>query len=96
MVNTKLSSRFFNKGSQGTISSKLLNAREVATWLGVDVWTVRRWTSMRKIPFLKLSARCVRYDPVRIAEWTQKHAVEMTKQTDSHTVSPISSVAPGS
>ena len=45
----------------------------------VDIWTVRRWTSMRKIPFVKLSSRCVRYDPVRIEEWMLKHAVEEMK-----------------
>jgi len=60
-------------------TERYLNAREVAAWLKVDIWTVRRWTSMRKIPFVKLSARCVRYDPIRIEEWMLKHAVEEMK-----------------
>lgn len=63
-------------------TDRFLNASEVAAWLGVDVWTVRRWTSMRKIPFLKLSARCVRYDPMRIDEWLKTYAVEMRRRPD--------------
>jgi predicted DNA-binding transcriptional regulator AlpA len=57
-------------------SNALLNARELAGLLSVDVWTIRRWASMRKLPSIKLSARCVRYDPEQIRKWISTYQVE--------------------
>lgn len=39
----------------------LLNVDETAIFLGVSVWTIRRWVSQERIPFVKLG-RAVRFD----------------------------------
>jgi len=33
---------------------QMVNAVEAAKVLGVSVWTIRQWTSMRKLPFHKI------------------------------------------
>jgi len=53
-----------------------INSRELAELLSVDVWTIRRWTAMRKLPFIRLSARCVRYDPDQIRKWLNTYQIE--------------------
>lgn len=51
-------------------------------WLsaqGIDVSeaTLRRWVSLRRIPFVKPpGAKCVLFDPSRIAQFIQDSAVE--------------------
>lgn len=41
----------------------LLNEKDVAVRLGVDVKTLQAWRSRHnnKIPFVRISARCIRY-----------------------------------
>ena len=47
----------------------LLTAREVAELTGFSEGTIRHFTSQRRIPFVKISARCVRYRRADIEAW---------------------------
>jgi excisionase family DNA binding protein len=48
---------------------RLLNYEEVATYLGVTVPSVRNRVYRGQIPFVRVAARTVRFDPARIASW---------------------------
>jgi excisionase family DNA binding protein len=48
--------------------SRLVTAKELAELLSVKERTVRSWTSERRIPFVKVGRRAVRYDPQEVFE----------------------------
>ncbi len=50
--------------------------KEVGTYLGVTVRTVRNWTSRRRIPHVKLANGQVRFLKDDIDRWIKKHAVK--------------------
>lgn len=52
----------------GTHHATLLTAKELAAALHVGRRTIGAWTAARKIPCLRLSRRCVRYDLERVRE----------------------------
>lgn len=60
-----------NKGIPGAIGDKVAAADRI----GVAPRTIEKWTRERKIPFLKISHRCVRYDLDELAEWAASHRV---------------------
>lgn len=47
----------------------LLNTRELAALIGFSEGTLRHWVSESRLPFLRLSARCVRFRLSDIQEW---------------------------
>lgn len=47
----------------------LLTVREVAELLGLSVGGVYHLISSRRIPTVKLSARCVRFDRIAVEDW---------------------------
>jgi hypothetical protein len=48
------------KKEKVTAPAELLSLAEVAPKLGLRVSTLRSWVLLRKIPYIKLSARCIR------------------------------------
>lgn len=50
------------------MSPKLWSVREVAEFLGLAVGTVYHLLSQKRLPCVRLSARCVRFDPKAIEE----------------------------
>jgi excisionase family DNA binding protein len=54
---------------------KLLGVREVAELLGLSVGSVYHLVSQKRIPVVKLSARCVRFDKVALEAWIAEMAV---------------------
>jgi excisionase family DNA binding protein len=53
----------------------LLTAAEVAALTGFSEGTIRHWTSQKKIPFLRISGRCVRYSRRDIESWLAEKLV---------------------
>ncbi|KPJ58517.1 MAG: hypothetical protein AMJ46_14060 [Latescibacteria bacterium DG_63] len=53
----------------------LLNKRQVADCLGVELYTMDAWVSQRRIPYIKLG-RSVRFDPSEIEAWLEEKKVE--------------------
>jgi excisionase family DNA binding protein len=47
----------------------LLNIKEVAELTGLSIGTLYHFVSQRRIPFVRLSSRCVRFRKVDIEEW---------------------------
>jgi excisionase family DNA binding protein len=53
----------------------MLSAEEAAKVLGVSVWTVRQWSSMRKLPFYKVG-RLTKYKVGDLEAWLEQKKVE--------------------
>jgi len=53
----------------------LVDARRAAAMLGLKLATVRKYTSLRILPFYKIGAAC-RYSPERLAAWIAERSVE--------------------
>jgi len=51
------------------ITNRLWNAWEVAEFLGLSVGTIYHLVSERRIPCVRLSARCVRFQMDAILAW---------------------------
>ena len=51
---------------------QLVTSRELAKMLSVSHRTIESWGSYRGLPKVKISCRCVRYDPVQVMAWLAK------------------------
>lgn len=56
------------------VEEKLLTVDEVAKMLCLDVTTVYQLVWRRRIPSVKISRRCVRFDPAAIKNWLAEKA----------------------
>jgi hypothetical protein len=64
----------------------LVDTKRAAELLGLRESTVRKYTCLRLIPFLKLNA-AVRFRPSELESWVEAHRVPAI---DKHTAEPIS------
>jgi excisionase family DNA binding protein len=55
----------------------LLTAAEVAALTGFSEGTIRHWISQRRIPVIRISARCVRLRRSDIDQWIAERVVEV-------------------
>lgn len=55
---------------------RLLTIKELALMTGLSVITLRQWTSMGKLPYVKLSPKAVRYPLSKINEWIKSKEVD--------------------
>jgi excisionase family DNA binding protein len=53
----------------------LLTVREVAALSGFSEGTLRHWISQRRIPVIRISARCVRFRLSDIEQWIAERIV---------------------
>jgi excisionase family DNA binding protein len=56
----------------------LLTVQEVAGITGLSVGTLRHWVSQGRIPFVRFSARCVRFRRSDIETWIAEKVVAPT------------------
>lgn len=54
---------------------KLLDKKEVAEILGVRQKTLERWVQERRIPYVKLTPKCIRFYPADIRAFVEKKVV---------------------
>lgn len=54
---------------EGQMTKKLWKVEDVADFLGLAVGSVYHLLSQRRIPVVRISARCVRFDPQVIEAW---------------------------
>lgn len=52
-----------------------MKAAEAAEYLGIAEKTLRKMTSERRVPFIRLSARCVRYSKVALDRWIEERSI---------------------
>ena len=54
---------------------KLLDYEEAASLLGVRRGTLYAWVSLRRVPHVRFSARCVRFDEAELRSWIEAQRV---------------------
>lgn len=60
---------------------QLLTVEEVARMLGLAVRTVYGLVHYRRIPAVRISRRCVRFDPAAIAAWVKEKSADAEPRT---------------
>jgi len=50
----------------------LLTIQEVAVLTGIKVGTLYHWASSKKIPVVRISSRCIRFDLNALQEWIEQ------------------------
>ena len=58
--------------------AELLNDEQAAAFLGIESRTLRLWRQTRGLPFLKLTAKVIRYRRCDLDEWLSQHRVAIT------------------
>jgi excisionase family DNA binding protein len=54
---------------------RLLDKRALAGVLGVSVKTVDKWVSERRIPFVRITGKCVRFLPGAVLTYLEKATI---------------------
>jgi excisionase family DNA binding protein len=77
MANSK---KVFSKDSaavilNGSIGRRLLNVREAAQYLGLEVDTIYRKARLREVPCVKVG-RALRFDVKALEQFIEKHAID--------------------
>ena len=54
---------------------RLLDKRALAEVLGVSVKTIDKWVSERRIPFVRITGKCVRFLPGAVLTYLEKSTV---------------------
>jgi excisionase family DNA binding protein len=67
-----MAQRAFNIEDSKMKNGGLMDVREVAEFLGLAVGTVYHLVSQKRIPFVRLSSRCLRFRPSQIEAWIQQ------------------------
>jgi excisionase family DNA binding protein len=49
--------------------NQLLTVKQIAEYLGVKSSTIYKWNSQGRIPCIRLSGRCVRYELDKVKKW---------------------------
>jgi len=47
----------------------LINVHELSKWTGIPTGTLYHWVAEGRLPCVRLSARCLRFQPEAIAAW---------------------------
>jgi excisionase family DNA binding protein len=53
----------------------LLDYDEASKFIGLSAFTLRKYVSLKRIPFIKIGDR-VFFDPARLREWVDERRVE--------------------
>lgn len=61
--------------SNGLISKRLLNVREAAQYLGLEVDTVYKKSRLREVPCVKVG-RALRFDVKALERYIEQHSIE--------------------
>ena len=57
-------------------NDSLMDIAAVAAWTGLSVGTLYHFVSQRRIPFVRISARCIRFRRRDIESWLMSKVVE--------------------
>ena len=61
---------------------RYMNIREVSAYIGVSRWWVYKLVSARRIPFIPLSRKVLKFDRERIDRWMKKKEVGTIQDFD--------------
>jgi len=59
------------------VEKRYLDVKELSEYLGVSKHTIYSWTSMQKIPFVKMGG-LVKFDIKAIEKWIKENSVEVS------------------
>ncbi len=59
---------------------KLLNAQQLADYLGIETTTLYKWNCEGSIPCVKISKKTVRYDIDAINEWLKTKEIKGSRK----------------
>ena len=59
-----------------SVSRHLLTKQELAIALGVSPRTIDNWMAQRRIPFIRISARLIRFDLNRVKEALARYEIK--------------------
>ena len=62
-------------GNNGGIARRLLNVREAAQYLGIEVDTVYKKSRLRELPCVKVG-RALRFDVKALEKYIEQHSVQ--------------------
>jgi excisionase family DNA binding protein len=57
------------------VEKKYLTVRELSEYLGIPKHTIYSWTSMKRIPYVKIG-RLLRFDKNKIDSWLKERSIE--------------------
>jgi excisionase family DNA binding protein len=57
-------------------NDSLMDIAAVAAWTGLSVGTLYHFVSQRRIPFVRISARCIRFRRRDIESWLMSKVVQ--------------------
>jgi len=55
---------------------KLLKKKDVAEAFGVTVKAVDKWVGAKKIPYIRISGKCIRFRPATIQGYLEKRTIK--------------------
>ena len=69
---------------------KLMKKKDVADAFGVTIKAVDKWVCAKKIPYIKISGKCVRFRPVAIQGYLDRRTIKPNVRNSLTTKGAIS------
>jgi excisionase family DNA binding protein len=57
---------------------RLMKKADVAKALGVSIKTVDKWIQDKRIPFIRISRKCVRFNPIEVQRFLDERTTKET------------------
>ena len=73
---------------------KLLKKKDVAEAFGVTVKAVDKWVGAKKIPYIRISGKCVRFRPAAIQGYLEKRTIKPEVRNSLTSSSVVSEKSP--
>ncbi|HOK57221.1 MAG TPA: helix-turn-helix domain-containing protein [bacterium] len=61
------------------ILKRLLNIKEANQYLGISSKTLYKWVNEKRIPYVKVGGKFLRFDIEKLNKWIEQHTVEELK-----------------
>jgi excisionase family DNA binding protein len=65
---------------------RLLSIKETSEYLGISEKTLYNWVSQRKIPFVKLSHKCLKFDILQLDRIIKENSLSPLENIDTFKV----------
>ena len=63
-------------------TNDIIGYAEAAEVLGVKIGTLYAWTCQRRVPFYRISGRCVRFSRAELLRWLESRAVGVAAEAE--------------
>jgi excisionase family DNA binding protein len=72
----EVSQTWENKEIKNDKDKRFMDISELADYLGLSRWTVYKLINHRRLPFIPVSKRTLRFDRLKIDQWMEKQTVK--------------------